>query len=638
MYKSRLLIAVVIAVFLLLLIPVFALIVGISFFPSLGTTSYSLVGFLTMPSTLSLVESTLEFSIVSAIFTTTFALTYAWFIARTDVYGKRFLELLPVLGLSVPLLIKAFAWSFLLNRNAGIINTILNEILGRGVLNFNINTMAGLIFAQSFTNVPLAYLVILPAMKSMDANLEEASRIAGKGILATFRDVTFPIVRPAVFSAFVLAVIGGVGTLEYPIRPGDPWTRSTSSRPRSSSGLRSASLLHMGPLARSASSTPHHPRRGDHLHLVDAEGLQVPGGDGSLRLARRPEARPHEVCGPPHLLHDRLLRVHPPVPHPIPHVHEQHLRERARNLKFNFPASYVKALEIPGLFPSLTTSIEFGLIAATIATIVGSLLSYAAYKVKSRGARLSEYISALPLAFPGVVYGVALFWTFLLVPGLHLIYGTIWPLVIALVFIRLPFSTRIVSGNMVQVSDELEEASQVSGSGFLRTFTRILLPLTRAGVFNSFIYTFVDSLRELGGVIILATAQSMTFTVLLLHYLQHLHALHRHQRRRSGLRDVHGNHRDLPGGGISLAALSGGGREPDLNSLGSRPASILRRFRENVYLAMQPQKESRRRLSSASNSLVKKAKKEGRVLVYGTVEVDEFAGLERNPSRKKYPA
>ncbi|HUH99484.1 MAG TPA: ABC transporter permease subunit, partial [Nitrososphaerales archaeon] len=147
-----------------------------------------------------------------------------------------------------------------------------------------------------------------------------------------------------------------------------------------------------------------------------------------------------------------------------------------------------------------------------------AVLSYAAYKVRSRGARLAEYISTVPLAFPGVVYGVALFWTFLLLPGLDLVYGTIWPLAISLIFIRLPFATRIVSGNMVQVSTELEEASQVSGAGFLRTFTRILLPLTKSGLFNSFIYTFIDSLRELGGVIILATAHSFTFTVLLLHY------------------------------------------------------------------------------------------------------------------------
>ncbi|MGH9918739.1 MAG: ABC transporter permease subunit, partial [Nitrososphaerales archaeon] len=95
---------------------------------------------------------------------------------------------------------------------------------------------------------------------------------------------------------------------------------------------------------------------------------------------------------------------------------------------------------------------------------------------------------------------------------------TIWPLVIALVFIRLPFSTRIVSGNLVQVSDELEEASQVAGAGFFRTFARVITPLIKNGLFNSLVYTFVDSLRELGGVVILTTAQTTTFTVLLLHF------------------------------------------------------------------------------------------------------------------------
>jgi ABC-type Fe3+ transport system permease subunit len=82
----------------------------------------------------------------------------------------------------------------------------------------------------------------------------------------------------------------------------------------------------------------------------------------------------------------------------------------------------------------------------------------------------------------------------------------------------LPFSTRIVSGNLVQVSNELEEASQVAGAGFFRTFTRVVMPLIKSGLFNSLVYTFIDSLRELGGVIILTTAQTTTFTVLLLHY------------------------------------------------------------------------------------------------------------------------
>jgi iron(III) transport system permease protein len=174
MYGTKTLLAVSLVVFLLLLIPVFSLIVGLSFFPLLGTSSFSFWRFIGLPSTLNLVENTLEFSVVSAVFTTIFATTYAWLVARTDVPGKRVLELLPLLGLSVPLLFKAFSWTFMLNQHTGVINSMLKLVLGAGAPVLNIDNMAGLIFVQSFTNVPIVYLITLAAMKSMDSSLEEA--------------------------------------------------------------------------------------------------------------------------------------------------------------------------------------------------------------------------------------------------------------------------------------------------------------------------------------------------------------------------------------------------------------------------------------------------------------------------------
>jgi iron(III) transport system permease protein len=518
LFSNRILLVVATIVFLLLLIPVFALYVGITIFPSLGTTSFSFWTFITMRNTQILVENTLEFSVISAVFTTILATSYAWFIARTDVYGKRFLELLPVLGLSVPLLFKAFAWSFLLNPHAGIINTALRGILGRGAPVLDINTMAGLIFVMSFTNVPIVYLVILPAMKSMDSTLEEASRIAGKSILTTFRDVTFPLARPAVLSAFLLAVIGGVGNFEYPFILGIPgnihvlatevffWAEERVPPAYGTAG--EISILYSIIALVGVTAYIWSTRRSFKYQVVTgrsvSRNVQKLGGFRYLALL---------ICFGI-LFFEFILPFTTLFLMSTTTIYGSEFS----SIKFNFPASYLTAFQIPSLFQSLETSFAFGIIAAVLATVVGTLLAYSALKTKSRGGRFAEYISAIPLAFPGVVYGVALFWTFLLVPGLNLIYGTIWPLVIALVFIRLPFSTRIVSGNLVQVSDELEEASQVAGAGFFRTFTRVIMPLIKNGLFNSLVYTFVDSLRELGGVVILTTAQTATFTVLLLHY------------------------------------------------------------------------------------------------------------------------
>ena len=184
--------------------------------------------------------------------------------------------------------------------------------------------------------------------------------------------------------------------------------------------------------------------------------------------------------------------------------------------KFNFPAAYIAAFKLPLFWTSLEETVEFSIGAALCATIVGLLLSYSALRNNTKNARWSEYVSAVPLLIPGIIYTVGLFWTFLIVPGADLIFGTVWPLLISLVFINLPQSTRIISGNLVQLSREIEEASQITGSSWLRTVTRIVVPLIKVALANSFIFVFANSLRELGGVVILATPNTQSFTTLLL--------------------------------------------------------------------------------------------------------------------------
>jgi iron(III) transport system permease protein len=518
MYGTRTVLAIALLLFLLLLIPVFALVIGLSFFPRLGTSSFSFWQFITLPSTLNLTENTLEFSVVSAVFTTIFATTYAWIVARTDVPAKRVLELLPILGLSVPLLFKAISWTFMLNQNSGIINSGLKVILGAGAPVFNIDTMGGLIFVQSFANVPIVYLITLAAMKSLDSSLEEASRVSGRGILSTLGRVTLPLVRPAVVSAFILAIIGGVGAFEFPFILGEPgnlhflatqvYFYAQLRVPPAYGSAGDVSVLYAAITIVCVAAYILSTRNISKFQVVTARSTT-----GSLQKLGSYRYLAGLVCFAI-LFFEFILPFGGLVLMSTATIFASNLS----TVQVNFPASYLSALKIPLLFDSLRTTLAFGLIAAALGTVIGALLSYAALRSQTRGARLADFVSAVPLAFPGVVYGVALFWTFLLVPGLHLIYGTIWPLVLSLVFIRLPFSTRIVSGNMVQISNDLEEASQVGGSGFTRTFTRILAPLMREGLFNSFVYTLIDSMRELGGVVILATTATPTFTTLLLQY------------------------------------------------------------------------------------------------------------------------
>ena len=127
-----------------------------------------------------------------------------------------------------------------------------------------------------------------------------------------------------------------------------------------------------------------------------------------------------------------------------------------------------------------------------------------------------HYFSLLPLAFPGVVLSIGLIWTFLSVPGLNGLYGTVFVVLIALVVVWLPYSIRFMTNSLVHISDELEEAATISGSSWIRKFTRVTFPLLRNGVRNSLVYIMSDSFRELGAVVLLTNSSSLTLTVLIL--------------------------------------------------------------------------------------------------------------------------
>jgi iron(III) transport system permease protein len=182
--------------------------------------------------------------------------------------------------------------------------------------------------------------------------------------------------------------------------------------------------------------------------------------------------------------------------------------------------NYAKALQLPQFWLSVANSFELSFAAAIISTLLGAVMTYAMIKGKTRGKRVLEFMSTLPLAFPGILYSIGLIWTAFLIPGLIFIYGTPWIMLLALVVVWLPFSIRYVSSSLVQISDELEEASAVSGSRWSRTFLRVTIPLLKGGMVNSFIYVFVNSFRELGAVVILSNASTIVMIVLLLNLFE----------------------------------------------------------------------------------------------------------------------
>ena len=77
----------------------------------------------------------------------------------------------------------------------------------------------------------------------------------------------------------------------------------------------------------------------------------------------------------------------------------------------------------------------------------------------------------------------------------------------------------MISSALITISDELEEASRISGASWFTTFRGIVTPLLKGGILNAFLFVFIDAVKEVSAVVLLITAgNSVLMTVLLFLY------------------------------------------------------------------------------------------------------------------------
>jgi iron(III) transport system permease protein len=167
-------------------------------------------------------------------------------------------------------------------------------------------------------------------------------------------------------------------------------------------------------------------------------------------------------------------------------------------------------------YRALKNSLFLAVVGATLCMLVASLTSYITAKTKRAGRGIIEALTFIPWAFPGTALALGLLWTYVYIP--LPIYGTIWILMIAYITRFLPYGLRAMTSTIVQIHDELEDASKVCGAGFMATFRRILLPLMRPGFVAGWILLATIYLREFSTSVFLYSPGSEPIGPLLYHF------------------------------------------------------------------------------------------------------------------------
>ncbi|HXV31393.1 MAG TPA: sulfate ABC transporter permease subunit CysT [Sinorhizobium sp.] len=161
---------------------------------------------------------------------------------------------------------------------------------------------------------------------------------------------------------------------------------------------------------------------------------------------------------------------------------------------------------------ALTISFGTAFIAAIVNLVFGVILAWVLVRYRFPGKRVIDAMIDLPFALPTAVAGIALTTLYapngwigsLLEPlGIRIAF-TPAGIVVALVFVGLPFVVRTVQPVMEEIDREVEEAAATLGANRFQTITRVLLPgLLPAGL-TGFALAFARGIGEYGSVIFIA--------------------------------------------------------------------------------------------------------------------------------------
>ncbi|MCJ7499613.1 iron ABC transporter permease [bacterium] len=510
----------IIIVGFLTICPVFMLLLG-SFSEGLGTfggfTLDKYISAYTDPAFAGILINTLIFTLGSALVATALALFLAYMNTRTNIPFKFLFGVITIIPMMIPHILFAVSWVLLLNPSNGILNRLLMQTFGLEKALFNIYTLQGMILVEGLLDLPIAYLIIAPAMSAFDVSLEESSKVCGASTWRTLTRVTLPVLRPAILASAILVIVRSLASFAVPSvigMPGRKYVLATHIYQIISTGFSAdygkAAAVGMSALAASivliylyrylTSESSRYvtiSSRGFKPTLIDLKGSRYPLFTvvGALSFVL--------IVLPVIVLFYTSMLPYVMVP-------------GARAFSLMSFKNWIDVLKDPISLLALKNSLFLGVVGATLGVFLSILVSYVIVKVRTVASGILESLSFLSFSFPGIVIGVGFMWFFVRTP----LYATIWALLIGYIATYLPYGIRPLTSAFVQIHSSLEESSRVCGAGPVYTMRRIVIPLLIPGIISAWILMATMFVRELTLSVVLSRPGSEVLAVQILRFAE----------------------------------------------------------------------------------------------------------------------
>ncbi|MGI5115431.1 ABC transporter permease [Treponema sp. SP13] len=436
----------------------------------------------------------LVLGVTSGALSTVIGFLFAYCASYVKMKWKSIFNLIAMLPIVSPPFAVALSIILLFGSRGLITYTLL------GMRDVNVYGFRGLLFAQTLSYFPIAYLLLNGVLSSIDPSIEEASRNMGGSRGKTFIHVTVPLTLPGIANSFLLVFIKSVADFGNPITIGGNYqTLATQIYYQAignydmQGGAAVAILLLLISMSLFAMSKL----------WIEKKSFVTITGKASRKRALIDEkhiAFPlTTIC---YIISFIVIGLYILIPL------VSFVKLWGVDYTFTFE-NYRYAFSVGR--KSLRDSTIMAALATPITGILAMITAFLIVRKRFTGRKAMEFVSMLGMTVPGTVMGIGYVLSFNTPP--LAITGTMLIIVLSYVFRYLPIGVQSGVTALKQIDPSIEEAAADLGANSFKTFVTVTLPLIKTAFFGGLVYTFVKSMTSVSAVIFLVSARYKLLTV-----------------------------------------------------------------------------------------------------------------------------
>lgn len=411
---------------------------------------------------------------------------YAYAVIKGGIPCRRFFSVIPLLHLVTPPFVGGLAFILLLGRQGFITKTLFG-------LDISLYGFWGLLIAQTLCFFPLAYMICSQTLQNINPSLQQASKALGAGRLRTFFKVTLPLSMPGILSSLLFIAVSVLSDFGNPmivagrfkVLAVEIYTQLTGWLNGGASAVLGIMLVIPSIILFILQNR---------IVTKNMAKTATIGGNGNSSFCG------HENPG---IAVRILLTIFCAfislcvIAQFAAIIVGTFQKLWGINTEFTF--AHIK--NISNCKTELGNTIRFALEAAVLSTFLAALTAFLVYRTKSPCKKFIDTVIQLPAAVPGTLFGLA----FSIAAAKCNFHNSKVLIVMAITVGFIPFSYKAMVSSYSQIKTTLDDGARSLGASRLKLLFNIIMPVSKDGLFNSFIYDFVRGVGTMSAVIFLVS-------------------------------------------------------------------------------------------------------------------------------------